>query len=387
MNNTFAYRVAGLAALFFISASVVQADERVESYDFASGQHLKVDLDNGGSVSVQGWDSSGIEVTFNDSRRKLDEYKIEVGETANGLRIHSSRIERNGGSNLKVALKVPRNLSIEFDSAGGSITMTDVAGMFTGRTGGGSITLKRLTGEVQLRTGGGRIEVADSTLDGALRTGGGKVLIRDVVGNLQARSGGGNVVYKNVRTTTGDMRTPKGLAGKEVDSDTVLIKSQGGRINVDAAPTGARVETGGGSITVHNAERFVEAKTGGGAIKLHLVQGWVRARSGAGDIDVTVLRDIAGEGDIELHTGKGDVTLTLPADFSMNVEIDLSVTKNAHGNFDITSDFPLDIERSDEWDYSQGTPRKHIRAASAGGLHQLKISTTNGNVVIRRAGS
>ncbi len=380
-------RAAALASLFFFGINV-HADERVQTYAFSSGQKLELDLNSGGSVTVVGWDQAGVELSLSDRKRDLDEYRIDVTPTADGLRIFSELIKRNGGSNLRVGLKVPRNLSIAFDSAGGSLDLSDLAGEFTGRTGGGSLTLRQLTGVVDLRTGGGRIEVSDSTLDGQVRTGGGKVEVTNVIGDLKARSGGGSVIYKNVRSASGDMRTPKGTAEPGVDPETVLIKSAGGRIKVDAAPAGARVETAGGSISVSGAERFIDARTGGGSIDLTLGEGWVRANTGAGSIDLTVLRDIAGKGDIELETGAGDVTVTLPADFSMNADIDLTVTKDARGNPTISSDFPLQIEPSDDWDYSKGSPRKHIRASGTpgGGLHRLKIRATNGNVVIRRAG-
>ena len=111
--------------------------------------------------------------------------------------------------------------------------------------------------------------------------------------------------------------------------------------------------------------------------------------TGAGDIDLTVLRDIAGKGDIDLSTGHGDVTVTLPADFSMDVDIDLGVTKSAGSDPSIRSDFPLQIDESKDWDYSMGSPRRHIRASGkpGGGLHRLKIRATNGNIILRRAQS
>lgn len=378
--------LAALAGLL-LSTSVALADERVQNYPFNAGQTLTLELRSGGSVTVEGWDQSGIELSLDEGRRSLDDYRIEVSPNANGLRIQTELKRDNGGSNLKLGLKVPRNLNIELESAGGNLQMRDVAGVFSGRTGGGSIDLRQLSGRVDLQTGGGRMEVHDSTLDGEMRTGGGKVLISNVIGDLKARSGGGSVVYRNVRSASGDMRTPTGVADGQVDPETVLINSAGGRIDIDQAPAGARVETGGGSVRVVGAERFIAARTGGGSIKMELGEGWVEAETGAGSIELTVLRDIVGKGDIELTSGAGDITVTLPADFSMNADIELGVTRNAREEYTISSDFPLQIDESDDWDYGKGSPRKYIRATGSpgGGLHRLKIRTTNGNVVIRRA--
>ncbi|MCB1607212.1 MAG: DUF4097 family beta strand repeat protein [Xanthomonadales bacterium] len=387
--RTFALRSSGVAALFFFAFGIAHAEQRTENYPFNSGQRLEVDLKSGGSVSVQGWDQSSVELTVSDRRRDLGDYRFEVTPTDQGLRIAAQLKDRDGGSNLRLELKVPRSLSLDLNSAGGNLELSDLIGRFTGRTGGGAMTLRQLSGEVELRTGGGRIEVTDSTLDGKVGTGGGKVLISNVVGNLQGRSGGGNVVYKNVRSASGDLRSQRGLAGPQADSDTVLIKSQGGRIDVDSAPAGARVETAGGKVRVINAERFIAARTGGGSMELSIGEGWVEAETGAGDIDLTVLRDIAGKGDIDLSTGHGDVTVTLPADFSMDVDIDLGVTKSAGSDPSIRSDFPLQVDESKDWDYSMGSPRRHIRASGkpGGGLHRLKIRATNGNIILRRAQS
>ena len=133
----------------------------------------------------------------------------------------------------------------------------------------------------------------------------------------------------------------------------------------------------------------VWVRTGAGEIEVEGMAGEMLVETGAGDIDLTVLRDIAGKGDIDLSTGHGDVTVTLPADFSMDVDIDLGVTKSAGSDPSIRSDFPLQIDESKDWDYSMGSPRRHIRASGkpGGGLHRLKIRATNGNIILRRAQS
>ena len=78
--------------------------------------------------------------------------------------------------------------------------------------------------------------------------------------------------------------------------------------------------------------------------------------------------------------------IELPAGLSVEFDIDLGYTKNSDRDFKIISDFDLDQETTDEWDYSNGSPKKHIYGTGkiAGGRHLIKIKTTNGNVRITK---
>lgn len=95
----------------------------------------------------------------------------------------------------------------------------------------------------------------------------------------------------------------------------------------------------------------------------------------------------AHNGDIKITSGTGDILLTLPANFSLDLSIKLGVTNNSSDNYSISSDFDIDIETDDNWDYSRGTPRKYTYGTASlnGGQHRVTIHTTNGNVTIRKA--
>ena len=66
----------------------------------------------------------------------------------------------------------------------------------------------------------------------------------------------------------------------------------------------------------------------------------------------------------------------------MEVDIELAYTKNSSRDYEIISDFDIQEERTDKWDYDNGSPRKFIygRATISGGNNQIKIHTVNGNV-------
>ncbi len=359
---------------------------QTEQFEFQPSQTLEFDLGSGGSISVDGWDMSGIEVTYGDRTRSLDAYDISIVNTSQGLSIDAALKEHHGSSSLYFEVKAPRELMLELETAGGSVELHGLVGSFSGSTAGGSLNLVDISGDVDLETGGGTIEVLDSVVDGKVHTGGGEVLVKNVTGDLRATSGGGNVRYVNVHSSDGDLQGPKHVNLDGADEETVVISSAGGRIEIDSAPRGASVYTGGGSIEIKGADHFVSAETGGGGIEIRTAQGRVTATTGGGRIEVTIDENTTGKGDIVLESGAGSIVLNLPEDFSMTLDVELGITENAMRDYEILSDFDIEVEKTDTWDYSKGTPRKHIfgSAKLSGGEHHVTIRATNGNVEVRK---
>ncbi len=382
-------RMSALIGTTMLMATQLSAADNqfTERFDFEPGQTLSLNLSVGGSINVKGWDQPGIEVTYGDKQTSLDHYKIDIENVAGGLSVDANALKGINQSNLFFEFKAPRELILDLYTAGGSVELSGLKGEFSGKTSGGALRLDDLAGQVNLRTGGGRILVQNSTLDGEVRTGGGEVLVENVTGDIQASSGGGTVTYRKVYGNDGTILSPNKSKLEDASEETVLISNAGGKIRVAAAPEGADVYTGGGNIRVKGADRFVSARTGGGDIEIDLLAGWVKAGTGAGEIEVFVAENAAHNGDISLTSGTGDILLTLPADFSMDLSVELGVTNNSSDKYTLNSDFDIDIETDDEWDYSRGTPRKYTNGSANlnGGNHRVIISTTNGNVTIKKS--
>jgi DUF4097 and DUF4098 domain-containing protein YvlB len=368
------------------TTTVFAADEAVENFDFQPGQTLNLDFSEGGSIHIEGWDQPGIEVRYEDDDHGLDRYDIQFESSVEGLTVSARLLEGYNSSGIEFHFMAPRELMVEMKSGGGGIELDGLVGEFNGYTGGGMLSIRDVFGIVNLRTGGGRIIVEDSEVDGKVSTGGGKVLVKNVSGDLKATSGGGEVKYLNFFSSEGKAVSPNNRNLDDASSGTVLISNAGGKIRVSSAPEGADVYTGGGKIQVNDANRFVAAKTGGGDIEINLSEGWVDASTGAGDVDINVTHSSSNKGDIDVFTGLGDVTLVVPADFSMELLVELGVTNNTNKSYSVRSDFDIGVETDADWDYSHGTPRKFTRGTANlnGGDHQVHIRTTNGNVVIRK---
>lgn len=349
-----------------------------KEFSVSEGGTLDIRLESGGSIDIRGWDEpkASVEVDFHNC--DPDDFNFDISQTGSKIEIYSDFERQVHQSNIAVTINVPKKFRLMLKTIGGSIGIYNMEGRIRGKTAGGELDLEKLTGHINLITGGGSITVRDSKLDGNVRTGGGEVLIDNVEGNLDASTGGGAVQYRNTKTSS-----------RVNPADFVNIKSGGGNLNVDGAPQGAELSTGGGDIHIRSAQKSVRAHTGGGTITIDAVDGSVKAITGAGEIDVTMVGDAdKGERDVILSSGTGDIMLAVPESFSMQVDIELAYTKGHANDYEIISDFEIQQEKTDRWEYGNGSPRKYIfgKASIQGGRNRVEIRTVNGNVILRKKG-
>lgn len=186
-------------------------------------------------------------------------------------------------------------------------------------------------------------------------------------------------------------------------SGEITINKMGGEIDVANAPHGAtlntmgggihvgnvasfvRIKTMGGGVDVDHASGSVDATTMGGGITIGTADGPVKATSMGGDITVHEVGTSRQERDIHLISKGGTIELTVPKDFPMDVRITLAYTRTDR-QYHITQHAGLDVRESDQWDNSEGTPRKYIRARGlvGSGLNRVTIETVNGDVILNQ---
>ena len=192
------------------------------------------------------------------------------------------------------------------------------------------------------------------------------------------------------------------------DSGAVNISKMGGEIEVENAPHGATLNTMGGDIHLGSVASFAKLKTMGGNIRIDQASGKVDAVTMGGNItidhadgavkastmggDITVHLAAGGAGsstgphDVELSSNGGTIDLVVEKNFPMDVEVTLAYTKNAKRTYHIDDNLGLTQTSGGDWDDSQGTPRKYIRAKGrvGSGTNRVSIKTIDGDVVIRQ---
>jgi len=362
-----------LTVLLLVSASWAVA-QRTESFPMNPGGVLRFDLDTGGSIEIEGWESNTAEITV-EGESGCPGCRFEFNPTGDGLEVKSYYEERNRAqrSSLKFIVRLPDGCHVDLDSMGGGLSATNFDGTIKGKTMGGALSFENVGGEISMTTMGGNITLRDSEVDGKITTMGGRVIFENVRGDIRGKSMGGHVIYKNVEITSNS---------EESVGDEVHIETMGGAIDVEEAPNGAKVKTMGGNITIGTASQFVIATTMGGDILMESVEGRVEATTMGGDVEANV---VGSSGDISLTSMSGKLILTLPSSFSGSFEIELDYTRNSSRDYEIISDFPLDQNESGEWDTSQGSPRRTISGSgtSGDGQYKVKLKTINGDIIIK----
>ncbi len=136
-------------------------------------------------------------------------------------------------------------------------------------------------------------------------------------------------------------------------------------------PDGVHVnmQTINGGVEIDDVSGMVEATTVNGSIDARSSGGPVHAQTVNGSINAAM--SSLGTDDLRYSTVNGAITLELPA----NSDADLDISTM---NGSIDTDFPVTVRGS--------ISRKRLRGTIGSGGRELKASTVNGRVTIKRAG-
>lgn len=392
------------------------------------GGALELDLETGASLTIKGWDQPQVRVRGSLGGRDWRSTEVRLEQDGSGARLTSRFVGRSQSQSTShhFDIWVPRRFSVELQSGGGGVIISDVTGTFSGTTGGGPIRIENARGRANLTTGGGNIRVYSSDLSGSVTTGGGTVLIQGGSGNLKGHSGSGPIVYGEsggtinsgsgarvgissdddnsvtvgsgasvtINDRTGEIRDMSGRViyrksggGVTVEDamDGADIRTGGGGVNIGRSAGEVNVHTGGGDINVGSSSGDVSVNTGGGNISLGPVAGSAQASTGKGNVMITLTGPDGHS--VDVRSGTGKVVLILPANLSAVLDLETAYTENFGRRTRIQSDWSLSPTESSDWNDSQGTPRKYVRARQTIGRggRVIRVRTVNGDVVVQRA--
>ncbi len=257
---------------------------------------------SGGSISVSGVAASEarIEVYVSPNNNKNDLSKEEIQQRLNekydlNISVANNKLTATAKSkeritdwrralNISFRVFVPRNVSTDLTTSGGSIGLTNLSGNLQFSTSGGSLNIDNVSGKVDGRTSGGSINLENSKDDIDLTTSGGSINAKNCDGKLRLSTSGGSLDLKDLK---GDIRAT----------------------------------TSGGSVMGRNVEGELIAHTSGGSIHLSDLSCSLETSTSGGNIDVSIkqlgkyvkISNSAGNIDLELPKGKG-IDLDLSAD-------------------------------------------------------------------------
>jgi DUF4097 and DUF4098 domain-containing protein YvlB len=190
-------------------------------------------------------------------------------------------------------IRVPKGVSLDLSTQGGSIQVGDTDGR-----------------ETKLRTSGGR--VTTGLIKGNALIVANEVRTQDIGGNAELRGQGGKLHVGNVGgdavffTTGGDITTGvvRGRVKADTGSGSVAIRESSGDVVVS---------TQAGDISSEFVHGAFDGKTESGNIRIERVGSWVHAITGVGDIFFRLVPvNFASDLHVKAEAGIGDITMYLP---------------------------------------------------------------------------
>lgn len=405
-------------ALLFAQASIAQ-ELRRESRGYAAD--IKKSFNAGttgtlemreitGDITVKAGTGATVEITetvymevFTEEEAKRVRDACLESYTQAGNRITvDGRMRPRRTVESRFNITVPASFTLDLGTSGGDISIDRVKGNTSLRTSGGDIELLNTGGTVNAKTSGGNVIVRDAEGTVTVKTSGGDLELERIKGLLDATTSGGNITLRSADKEV-TLRTSGGNIEIFEIAGNVKASTSGGDVQVENTSGSVDVSTSGGDLILRDIKGALEAATSGGDIRAERLHAASRLKTSGGDVIVRSLMaslDAATSGgnvevemtladfkkphSISLSSSGGDVELTIPEKLPAKIfaEIYLDGKWGARERYDISSDFPLKIERG------QGERRsaEFIRGEGEinGGGDLITLKTSAGNIAIRK---
>jgi hypothetical protein len=291
------------------------------------------------------------------------------------------RVEYSGAGARIWRITTPKNISLDFVTMGGNITVANVDGNVVLRTGGGSVIVGNIRGNAVIITQGGPIKSGNIGGNAELRTPG-TIEVGDIGGNAEFHTTAGRITAGNIAglmTTAEAGRTiiiSKAGEVKAITNDGDISIGEAARINA---------KSGGGHITTRRVRGPFQGHTEQGDIRLDSAGSWVEASTGQGNILVRMVpENIEGDLHMDLQAGTGDVTVYLPQ--RLRASIDATVQRPAFQSQQIISEFPVIPARPQQGliPNNKYYAPTHSESALNGGGNHIVLHTALGKITIRK---
>jgi DUF4097 and DUF4098 domain-containing protein YvlB len=218
--------------------------------------------------------------------------------------------------------------------------------------------------DLNINTGSGDVDIDDWKAPVVLHTGSGDVVIDGAAGGLDAKSGSGDLW---LGPAGGDVTFSTGSG--DIDAITIQgnahISTGSGDLSLDGITGDLTISTGSGDIVIDESDGTAFIKTGSGDVTLGEHSGDAEILTSSGDVEFYVTAD---EGEVTLRTSSGDVDVVLYDGDS--VELDIATSGGS-----ITTKVPITVKEAS---------RRRLHGISGDGAWKLTISTSSGDVSVRR---
>ena len=310
-----------------------------------------------GDIRVRAHAGAGAEITITrkirastekKAKRLVNEAKILVYHVEDDQLIQvrsEKKIRYKRDVHTEFELKLPMNINLNLETAGGDIDVTDIRGESVLRTSGGDIDLENMMGPIEAHTSGGDIEIVNSDGQFNASTSGGDLEFLHLTGNIDAQTSGGSITLENIEGESVECRTSGGDIRAEDISANLMGQTSGGQIDLESIKGHVNVTTSGGDINAEQITGSLTCHTSGGDIEGEGIIGPVDASTTAGDIELELSYDSSiKEYSFNLETRSGDIFIRIPTGLPVNVDAEIFGTGTPQ---ELNSDIPLNISSTE----------------------------------------
>ncbi|KYP15349.1 DUF4097 family beta strand repeat-containing protein [Flavihumibacter sp. CACIAM 22H1] len=175
---------------------------------------------------------------------------------------------------ISFAAFVPKEVSTELSTSGGSIQLNGISGNQDFVTSGGSLQLNDVHGKIKGRTSGGSIRVENSSESIDLVTSGGGITAKNCTGTIRLHTSAGTLHLNDL-------------------NGNINAVTSGGSINGETITGALHATTSGGSIRLNKLSCDLETATSGGSIQVAFLKigNYVKVRNSGGSITLQLPKD------------------------------------------------------------------------------------------------
>ena len=325
-----------------------------QTYPFSIGGPVTIEQMSG-PVRVAGWDRPEIMVraTADEGEPLSERLAVYAGEDRFHLKVKSLRSGFLGLFQFETAVRleimVPFQTACDVQSGSGSVEVLSTRAPLHIETGSGSVSVTDV-GDVDLETGSGHVAVRTVNGSAEIETGSGSIEVEQVAGAASVETGSGRVVARYI-------------------GQGLQVSTGSGSLAVSDVTGQVDLETGSGSTQVERVTGpGLTLDSGGGSARLAAIDvAQLNIEASSGGVDVELLRIYPG-GTYEIETGSGGVVIKLPADASLDLELETDSGKIVY------TGLPLRVHHQEAGEL-EGT-------MGAGGA-TLSVEAGSGGIVIR----
>ncbi len=266
-----------------------------------------------GSIDATGRETSQAHVvatiqaragTEGEARELAEQVNVHFEGSGNQVALKADHPPLPPNKSVSVSYKIdlPRQTSVEFSSASGSINVTDLTGSVKAETASGHVGATRVQGSVRLESASGSAhadEVGGGDVDIETASGGIRLSRASNVGACGLNAASGSVTADNVQANSIQMSSASGhVRLTEAQAKEIRLHSSSGGAKAEAV-TCARLSAD--SVSGHVNVAF--SRTAPADVVAD-------ASSGSGNVDMVAPRGFNGH--LEMSTVSGSVSTDLP---------------------------------------------------------------------------